>query len=326
LAEVTLPARRLKISTANGWRLNREKIISEHPEDVSKKHSTAENQECLEQNGKEHFKFYFKNMAKVLLDNKWYEELSPTGVYEAAYETMVKAHAQHLWPRFHPVKFKTTVYAGTESAKADFALVERGYTEWWVVEVEMEHHLLNDHVLPQIRTLANAAYGDNEAKKLCEGCQSLDFDRVKTLLKANQPRVLVVVNKPKPDWIKPLAKHEAKLAIFEVFRSANSEHLFRVNGEHPIGPSEVISNCTFDPLMNRCLLVESAGGLAVHPQGKISIVYEDHITEWERLDTGGKVWLIASGPNPLPDGFDFELVRRGDGQFMFRKISKNPTK
>lgn len=265
-------------------------------------------------------------MAKVLLNNKWYEELSPTGVYETAYETMVKAHAQHLWPRFHPVKFKTTVYAGTESAKADFALIERGYTEWWIVEVEMEHHLLNNHVLPQIRTLANAAYGDEEAKKLCDGCHGLNLDRVKTMLKANQPRVLVVVNKPRPDWIKSLAKYEAKLAIFEVFRSANSEYLFRINGEHPIGPSEVISNCAFDSFMSRCLLVESPGGLGVQPQGKISIVYEDHITEWERLDTGGKVWLIAPGPNPLPEGFDFELIRRGDGHFMFRKVSQNPTK
>ena len=262
-------------------------------------------------------------MAKVLLDNRWYEELSPSGVYESAYETMVKTHAHYLWPRFYPVKFKTTVSAGADSAKADFALVERGYTEWWVVEVEMERHLLNEHVLPQVRTLANAAYGDDEAQKLCDGCPDLELDRVKTMLKASQPRVVVVVNKPKPDWVKPLSKYGAKLAVFEVFCSANSEYLFRVNGEHPIGPSEVITDCLYNSFMSRCLQIESPERLAVQPQGKISIVYEDHVTEWQRLDTGGRAWLIAPGPYPLPEGFNFELVRRGDDQFMFRKDPKS---
>lgn len=264
-------------------------------------------------------------MAKVLFDNKWYEELSPSGVYEAVYEGMVKAHATELWPRFHAVHFKANVYAGDAGVKADFALVEKSYTEWWVVEVEMAHHQLKSHILPQTRKLAEAKYGDAEAEQLCKDCPKLDRAKVKAMIKEHQPRVLVVVNKPRPEWIKPLAKFNAMLAVFEIFQSDDNEHLFRVNGEHPVGPAEVISVCKFDDLMNRWLLVESPAALRVPHQGKITIIFNDHVTEWMRWAASKKVWLYTSGPNPLPEPYDYELTRRGDGQFMFRQIQKNTT-
>ncbi len=261
-------------------------------------------------------------MAKVLFQNRWFEELSPTGVYESVFEGIVKAHSSHLWPRFHAVRFKTTVYGDEDAAKPDFALIERGYREWWVVEVEMEHHSLEGHVIPQIRTLAQAAYGRDEAAKLCEGCADLELAKVVDMLKGRQPRVLVVVNKPRPEWIKPLAKYDACLAVFEIFRSERNEYMFRVNGEHPVGPSEIISLCRFDPLIPRWLVVDSPAGLGIPAQGSIQISYRDHLTEWQRLDVSDKVWLHTVGPNPLSEEYDYEILLRGDGQFMFREVPK----
>jgi hypothetical protein len=263
-------------------------------------------------------------MAKILFQNRWFEELAPTSVYESVFEGIVKAHALSLWPRFHAVRFKAAVYAENTAAKPDFALVEHGYREWWVVEVEMEHHSLDGHVLPQIRTLAEASYGKDEATKLCESCPDLDVGKVTDMMKGRQPRVLVVVNKPRPEWIKPLAKHDASLAVFEVFRSDRNEYLFRVNGEHPIGPSEVVSLCRFDSLITRWLVVDSPAGLGVSPQGKVQIIYHDHLTEWQRIDVSDKVWLLSLGPNPLSEDYDYEILRRGDGQFMFRETPKRP--
>lgn len=262
-------------------------------------------------------------MAKVLYANRWYEELAPNGVYESVYEAMIKANATYLWPRFYPVHFKANVYAQTEGVKADFVLVERDYSEWWVVEVEKENHSLENHILPQTRKLRDAAYGDAEAEQLCEKCSDLDITKVKAMLKDQQPGILVVVNKPKPDWIKPLSTVGAMLAIFEMFKADNNEHLFRVNGEHPVGSAEVISICRFDELMNRWLIVENPIALRVPNQSKIVIEFEGHSTEWTRYDVSGKVWLYTeSGPNPLSDRFHYELTRRGDGQLAFRRAGR----
>jgi hypothetical protein len=261
-------------------------------------------------------------MAKVLFENKWYEEVAPSGVYESVYEAMIKAHAEQLWPRFHPVHFKASVYAGVAGVRADLVLIERNYSEWWVVEVEMSHHSLSSHVLPQTRKLASASYL-NEAEKLCEGCSKLELSKVKKLLKENQPGVLVIVNKPCPEWVKPLEKFGAMVAVFEVFKSDDDEHLFRVNGEHPVGSAEVISLCRFDALMNRWLLVENPISLRVRNQTAFPIEFDGHTTIWAKYVATGKVWLhTPNGPNPLPDKFDYELVRRGDGQLAFNKIRK----
>jgi hypothetical protein len=263
-------------------------------------------------------------MAKVLFENRWYEEVAPTGVYESVYEAMVKAHAIYLWPRFHAVHFKANVYAGMAGVKADFVLVERNYSEWWVVEVEMEHHSLEGHVLPQTRKLGEAAYGDSEAEKLCEMCPALDLAKVKAMFRDHPPRVLVVVNKPRPDWVKPLANVDAMVAVFEIFRSDQDQHLFRVNGDHPVGTAELVSVCRFDELMNRWLLVENPISLRTPGQKKIMIEFNGHTTEWTRYAAAGKVWLYTeSGPNPLPDRFDYELTRRGDGQLAFQQVTRS---
>jgi hypothetical protein len=261
-------------------------------------------------------------MAKALFQNRWFEEIAPGSVYESEFEGIVKAHAAHLWPRFVAVRFKPTVYADKDSAKPDFALIERGYREWWVVEVEMSHHSLEGHIIPQIRTLSEAAYGKREAEKLNEACPELDVAKLAEMMKGCQPRVLVVVNKPRTEWVKPLSNYDAKLAVFEIFRSDRNEYLFRVNGEHPIGPSEIITRCSFDGLMTRWLVVDSPVGLGVAPQGKIQIVYRDHMTEWSRIEISDKVWLSPTGPNPLSDTVDYEIVRRGDGQFLFQEVPK----
>jgi hypothetical protein len=239
----------------------------------------------------------------------------------------VKAHAPNLWPRFHGVHFKSNVYAGVEGATPDFALVEHNYSEWWIVEVELAHHSFESVVLPQVRKLAEATYGDEEAEKLHRACAKLDLAKVKSMLKEHQPRVLVVVNKPKLEWIKPLANFDAVLAVFEVFQSDDGKRLFRVNGEHPIGPAEIISICRPDDLMRRWLRVETPAGLRVPHGHKLFIVFKDHITEWDRVADSGKVWLYPpNGPNPLSEKFDYELVRRGDGQLMFREIQNSSTR
>src|SRR5947209_14633077 len=143
------------------------------------------------------------------------------------------------------------------------------------------------------------------------------------MIKEHQPRVLVVVNKPRPDWIKPLAKFDAMVAVFEIFKSDDDQHMFRVNGEHPVGTSEVVSLCRFDELMNRWLLVESPISLRVPNQGTLGIEFNGHTTVWTRHGVAGKVWLhTPHGPNPLPENFDYELVRRGDGRFAFEKLPK----
>jgi hypothetical protein len=40
------------------------------------------------------------------------------------------------------------------SKKPDLALIDRDYRAWWVVEVELAHHSLHHHVLPETTSRA----------------------------------------------------------------------------------------------------------------------------------------------------------------------------
>jgi hypothetical protein len=262
-------------------------------------------------------------MARVLINNKWYFEVAPAGIYESHYEMFVKTQAKRMWPRFHPVHFKASVYAGSDpGVKADFALVERSYSEWWVVEVELEAHSFEGHVFPQARKLAHAAYGDPEAEKMCEECNDLDLTKTKALLKDHQPNVLVVVNRPKPAWVKKLATINAYVAVFEMFIAGESDYVFRINGVHPVGKSDKISAFRFDPLMRRWMIADTPISFAGITDHQFSIEHDGFTSTWKRFEQEDKLWLDPIGKNPLDDTYDYLLVRRGDGRFSFEKIAK----
>lgn len=262
-------------------------------------------------------------MARVLIGNKWYNEVAPAGIYESYYEAMVKKQARKMWPRFHPVHFKANVYAGLDQGvKADLALVEKSYMEWWVVEVELDHRQLASHVFPQVQKLATAAYGDDEAAKLCVECRDLDLTKTKKMIKDCPPKVLVVVNRPKPEWAKKLTTIGAKLVVFEMFESGPDDFLFRVNGEHPVGLLDVVSTCRFDSLMTRWLLVENSIAFSGLSQSEFPIEYDGCTTTWKRSEQDNQLWLHTQGPNPLPDKWDYQLIRLGDGRLAFEAIAK----
>src|SRR5579859_4433110 len=158
-------------------------------------------------------------MARILAADEWYEPVSPGSMYEDNFERMVLSRANLLFPEYHAIPFKCLVASDSETARPDLALVERHYREWWVVEVEMSYHSFVGHVLPQVRTLAKAVYGAQEANSLCTNALTLDRNAVRDMLKGDQPRVLVIVNEPRLDWAQELDRYGARLVALEVFRS-----------------------------------------------------------------------------------------------------------
>ena len=258
-------------------------------------------------------------MARILSQREWFDQIAPTAIYETEFESIVTSYADVLYPEFHVVPFKATVYADDAAAKADLALIDRNYREWWVAEVEMGHHSFETHVLPQVRTLSRAVYGEDEARWLAAKCKQLSIARLLDMMKGNQPRVLVIVNTPRPIWGPSLRRHDASLAIVEIFRSRKNEILFRLNGEHPARLPDFLSACVFDSLLPRFLIVNSPGALNAPPRSRISIFYHDQLTQWERIDSFDRVWLAPIGPNPLSPSMKYEILRRSDGEMAFKE-------
>jgi hypothetical protein len=259
-------------------------------------------------------------MARVLLKDAFFEELAPGSMLETDFERIVVTKGNLIFPDFFVVLFKSTVSTDDDSAKPDLALVEKSYREWWVVEVELGNHSFEGHVLPQVRTLARASYGEDEAKILCAAGPELELQRVLDMVKGRQPRVLVVVDSERGEWVRPLRGFDAELLVLQIFRSDRNEHAFRIDGYLPVPPGSVVSECSFDNLLPRLLVVHSPALLDVASGKILCIRYGKYVTEWQRIDCQDKVWLSPTRQNPLSRSENYQIVRSEDGALEFREM------
>lgn len=175
-------------------------------------------------------------MARILFKDVFFEELAPGSMIETDFERIVIDRGNLVFPDFLVVPFKKTVSSEDDSAKADLALIERNYKSWWVVEVELGNHSFEGHVLPQVRTLSRASYGEDEGRALCTACPGLELERVLDMMKGKQPRVLVIVDAERKGWVHPLQGLDAELLVLQMFRSDRNEHAFRIDGHLPTSP------------------------------------------------------------------------------------------
>jgi hypothetical protein len=253
-------------------------------------------------------------MPKILHDNEWYDGLTSSALYEAEFERIVLQKSKLLFPGFLPAAYKRTVYSDIDAARPDYALIEDGYREWWIVELELAHHSFNGHVLPQITALINADYGGEEAAYLAAKNSALDPRALQDLLKGKVPRVLVVVNEVRNEWVAPLRAVGAELAVFEIFRSNRDRYVYRFNGFTPRPPGNVLSRCRLDRTLTWALRLDSPGALDLQRNKPIEMLFGDSFSEWQRLDSSDTVWLVPKARVRLDKRTTYQITRLEDGR------------
>jgi len=254
-------------------------------------------------------------MARILVDGEWFEQVEPSTFSESFFEDWIVLHAPSVYPEYFVLPFKKTVESDYGTVKPDLIFISKDYEDWRIVEIEMGYHSLGTHVEPQVQKLANASYGVPEAEYLCSKQSLLNFKKVVQLLEEAQPAVLVLVNEPRLDWGKSLSKYGARVVVFEMFRSERNKEIFRVDGEYPTRYIDTISECFFHPFIARLLEIRNPEALALPLRGILKLRYNNCITEWERVDAEGKVWLCPLGRNPLITCCQYVIVRQSDSSF-----------
>lgn len=258
-------------------------------------------------------------VARLLINGEWYEGLASTAYYEAEYERLIHEQSASLYPRYRMVPFKTTVASETGTAKPDFALIAADYAAWLVVEVELAHHSLGGHVLPQIQVLATARYGEDQAAYLASQAHDLDVTKLRVLMRGAQPRVMVIVNGLPPSWVPALARFDALLASVEVYRSGRNHHVLRIDGDSPGLLLDVVSRCRVDRNIPRLLRVDSPAALDIGQDGRINLDWNGSQTTWVRVQSRDTVWLNPIQTNPLPEREALLIVRDGDRLLIRRE-------
>lgn len=258
-------------------------------------------------------------MARLLIDKIWYDEISSQSMYESKFEEIFLSQVDTLFPEYITVPFKFTVSSTEGTAKADLALIDRNYLGWWVVEIEMSRHSLNGHVLPQVRILSQAFYDDQVAEYFVQKSATLDINKLKSMMRGKQPRVMVVLDLPKPKWLEKLEKYDAILALFQIFRSASNNYIYRINGQYPFNYDPDKSICFFEQILSNFLIIESPAILNVNHNDKVEISFNGAISLWKRTNIQDKVYLIPMEFNPLDIKHRYILLKEKNDKYYFQQ-------
>lgn len=257
---------------------------------------------------------------RLLSNQEWFEPVSSEGQFEVNFEDLVVNQADVLFPDYHTATFKTPVESEEGRRIPDLALVDRAYRYWWVVEIEMAHHSLFRHVIPQVEVFSRGKYGERHCDYLSARNSALNYSLLSDMIKGAQPRVLVVVNQSVPKWIEPIRRLDGIVTIVEAFRSHRNQHILRVNGDYPsVSDTNLISACRLDSVLPTLLRIDSPAGLGVSRGESLTIRLEGRLTNWSRLDTAEAVWLAPRGRNPLVEKEDYLIVKDSEGNLSFEK-------
>jgi hypothetical protein len=251
-------------------------------------------------------------VARVLLGDKWFDEVSPRSLYEADYHEILKRISEQIFPDFVLVKFTQRVTSPYGNADPDFALVSRQYKSWWVVEAEMADHSLRGHVIPQVRTFQFGRYQAQHIDALMAARREFDKRRLEPLVLYTPPRVLVIVNRPMPDWTRVLEHLEAAVSVVEVFRSRDNNFAFRVNGDTPTDVDIVESPVRWDDRLPRLLKVTNPAALLDALAEFVTIYLEGAATTWRVQRLGDGIYLVPLGRFPLEASKKYVIRRYGD--------------
>jgi hypothetical protein len=264
-------------------------------------------------------------MARVYFNGVWFNSVRSQSWLERDYEELVVSNCSDLFPCWIPVPFKADVLGEDGVVKRpDLALIDPHYRKWCVVEVELAYHDIFRHVLPQVDVFCAAIYDASHAQYLANQDSSLDPARLAQMMTGLPPDVMVIVDRPDTGWKRHLKPFGALLGIVEPFRGPNDEIMFRVNGDQPQIPGDVLTRCSRGE-MRRFWKVHSPAALPspFRDDQLLEILYQGLPTLWKRHDIAHGVMLSVESRGDVLDGLSLvDLVRHDDGSLRFQAVAK----
>ena len=242
--------------------------------------------------------------SKVLdYELNWYDEIDASTFYEKNLERTILMRLPQVYPDYYGIPFNLTITAGKETSTPDLAMVKKDYSEWFIIEVELERHSWENHVEKQVRVFTNGYYEKNRIAKyilekdveiMSPNPARFNFDKLKKMIGDNQPKVMVIANEPVKEWIPGIRKYNALLSVFQIYKGLNKHEIYRVEGDVPFIFRDK-SHCELLKGASNILIVHTPTFIVEKHKEELEIIYLGKKTKWIRMDDGSIVNLILNG-------------------------------
>jgi len=242
---------------------------------------------------------------------------------ESHFTVIVKTELGKVLPGFAIVDFSPFVIGDEGSRRRpDLAFVARNYSMWVVVEVELDKHPLDLHVVPQIQAFTSGRYSESHAALLYDKDPTLDLERLCDLTNHVPPVVSVVVNSRSVlgnGWGVVESEHSAKLTFLESFRADDGDVIVSISGYLPAPESRRIARLRKQQMMN-ALLCSRPADIPEAIGDVIRLYWGDRPHFWQIIRTKDSVILQAPGGFTVRSDRNYEVIQTDEGRFRLQEL------
>lgn len=235
--------------------------------------------------------------SKVLDTNiEWYDEIDPLSFYEKHFEDTFLSKMHEVYPDFTGIPFSLKVSTSLgENSKPDLAMVRNDYEEWYIIEAEMGRHSWDGHVEKQVRVFSTGYYSPKKVAKYINSKEnSLDISKLEEMIDQIPPKVMVIVNEPKPQWEIEIKKYKSYLSVFQIYKGLNGLELYRISGDTPFIYRDK-SHCSFVKGLSNTMEIYTPTFVSESNGSDIIVFFRGKTTKWKISKNNGKTYLVIAG-------------------------------
>ena len=256
---------------------------------------------------------------RISIASNMFHEMESNARSEKEYERIILSAKDVIFPAGYLCTFKRTVTSSTGSAIPDLAFISKCLSYWAFIEVELAHHSLHSHVLPQISVFLEAYFDEQNAIYLASKIDVAE-PKLAGLLKGEPPKVYVISNRYDAEWASEIKKAGAYFFSIRLFKEPQSGQIAFLHDAIP--DYGLATNVVTEVKRNRTIPgfveVQQPGRLPIANGQDLDIVFRGKISRWTRLDTGDKVWLRINGSAPGLKNTPY-LITEEQGTFVLKE-------
>lgn len=256
-----------------------------------------------------------KLLAGECNEDNIFQLMDPTAFLEVAFEAEVVKALTCLFPDYWCGVFAGTFLLEGQRRSSDLALIHKRLSHWFVVEVELAGHSLDQHILPQVRCFRYGEPDQTCASSLLAAFSSLSREQANALLVYVPRYVAVVGNMPDPEWTTAFRALDVQYLTVSVYRDRNGRLAHEVEGRL-VASTESLGFARFSAIDN-CLRINRGCGL---PAGTVQIIDQfGNPSLWTVREASGVLWISKDrGPTLLEHEGYVQIIRTFDGRISLR--------
>lgn len=168
-----------------------------------------------------------------------FRQIHPRSMNEAEYEKRILDNAVNSFPKHYVVPCKKRLPTSTKNVVADLAMINKNLHEWSIIEVEVDDHPFEGHILPQVEKLVEHDYLSNDnlheylINKILEVYTGAQRESLIELFRGVRPTVKVMLSAHCKNHIQDLRRNAIECILVDIFLTHESRPMLKVDGKFP---------------------------------------------------------------------------------------------